>query len=157
MIKECQKIIGKGNERRVHLAVSKGKSFDKGIPLGNLFFCNKILERTGEKIAVTESICKRCEEDEKFFDNICKKVKNLPNPEEIREKNKLSTEQLAKTFIEAMKRWKGSGFKLVTKEIYIARRQLCSACTYKGKCPICGCYLWAKAALATEKCPKGKW
>jgi len=65
--------------------------------------------------------------------------------------------QMAKHFTMAMAKWSGSGFKLVDKDTYFLRRERCSLCTDKKDCPICGCKLWAKAALATEECPKGYW
>jgi hypothetical protein len=64
---------------------------------------------------------------------------------------------MAVHFTKAMAKWAKSGFKTVSKEIYLKRRQICYQCQPSGWCPHCGCNLWAKAALATEKCPENKW
>ncbi len=60
-------------------------------------------------------------------------------------------------FTKAMAKWAKSGFKTVSKEIYLKRRLACSQCQPTGRCPHCGCNLWAKAALVTENCIEGKW
>lgn len=65
--------------------------------------------------------------------------------------------QMAKHFTKAMIRWAKKGFKTVSKEVYFMRRLACSKCQPTGRCPHCGCNLWAKAALVTEKCPEDKW
>jgi hypothetical protein len=65
--------------------------------------------------------------------------------------------QLVENFSKAMIKWTKSGFKCVDKETYLKRRILCEDCTKKWTCPKCGCVLWAKAALTTEKCPDGLW
>ena len=65
--------------------------------------------------------------------------------------------QMAADFAKAMIRWSGKGFACVSKDEYIKRRSICSDCTDGWRCPHCGCMLWAKVALATEKCPEGKW
>ena len=64
---------------------------------------------------------------------------------------------MATHFSKAMVKWAKTGFKTVTKEVYIKRRLACSQCQPTGRCPHCGCNLWAKAALATEGCIEGKW
>jgi len=65
--------------------------------------------------------------------------------------------QMAAHFAKAMSKWMGAGVPVVSKEIYIKRRVACSECHDGSTCPVCGCQLWAKAALETEKCPKNKW
>ncbi len=65
--------------------------------------------------------------------------------------------ELLKHFTTAIIRWSKKGFKVVSKEVYIQRRLLCSQCQPTKKCPHCGCNLWAKVALLTEQCPLGKW
>lgn len=65
--------------------------------------------------------------------------------------------QMASDFTRAMIKWGKSGLKCVSKEDYLARRTICSKCTDGWRCPHCGCMLWAKIALATEKCPENKW
>ena len=65
--------------------------------------------------------------------------------------------QMASDFAKAMLRWGKSGLACVSKEEYVRRRSICSECTDGWRCPHCGCMLWAKVALATEKCPQGKW
>jgi hypothetical protein len=65
--------------------------------------------------------------------------------------------QMMEHFGKAMLKWSKSGFKTVDKETYIKRRQICSDCQPTGRCPHCGCNLFAKVALATETCPERKW
>jgi len=62
--------------------------------------------------------------------------------------------QMGKSFTKAMTKWAASGFEVVDEAEYIRRRQICNACHGGWRCPKCGCMLWAKAALATEKCEK---
>ena len=75
-------------------------------------------------------------------------VKPIPKP---------TIPQMLEHFAKAMVKWTASGFKTVDKETYIKRRQICSDCTPNGRCPHCGCQLFAKVALLTEKCPEKKW
>jgi hypothetical protein len=79
--------------------------------------------------------------------NLYQRKKLIPKP---------TLPQMAEHFGRAMVKWAGSGFKTVAKETYIVRRQICSDCIDGRTCPHCGCQLWAKVALATEKCPEGK-
>jgi hypothetical protein len=39
------------------------------------------------------------------------------------------------------------------------RLSICASCEYLNgqRCRACGCFVKAKAALASEKCPKNKW
>jgi len=64
---------------------------------------------------------------------------------------------MVKEFLKAMLRWALSRFAAVSIKEYFQRRVLCSDCTTKRTCPKCGCFLWLKARMATEKCPEGKW
>ena len=46
------------------------------------------------------------------------------------------------------------------KEQYIHRVRICDTCEYLDKwlrCSDCGCFVTAKTAIPTAKCPKGKW
>jgi len=60
-------------------------------------------------------------------------------------------------FSKAMTKWVRAGVPIVSKETYLKRRMLCAECHDGKTCPVCGCQLWAKAALETEKCPNGLW
>lgn len=77
------------------------------------------------------------------------------------ESRKLSTPptgmQMAEHFVKAMTKWAGKGFAMVSKEEYVNRRTECVKCSGGWRCPECGCVIWAKAALATEKCKRGLW
>jgi len=79
---------------------------------------------------------------------------------------------LGKRFSTAMLNWARSGFKLVDDETLAARRiacegdethERCSAWQSTtrgfgfGRCGKCGCVGSLKTALATEKCPLGRW
>lgn len=65
--------------------------------------------------------------------------------------------QMASNFSSAMVRWAKKGFKTVSQEVYMKRIKICSKCHGGWRCPHCGCFIKAKAALLTEKCPEGKW
>lgn len=66
----------------------------------------------------------------------------------------------------AFNQWKDSGYKLVPSKVRKERMAVCRTCEYfnpkgnggLGMCmaPGCGCSN-IRAALATYKCPKGKW
>jgi hypothetical protein len=60
--------------------------------------------------------------------------------------------QMLVHFTKAMIRWTKKGLKTVSKEEYLRRRNLCVLCSGGWRCPRCGCMLWAKAALVSEKC-----
>ena len=75
-------------------------------------------------------------------------IKDMPKP---------SITGMADSFAKAMLKWGKSGLKCVSKDEYVKRRTICAECTTSWRCPYCGCMLWAKVALATEKCPEKKW
>jgi len=81
----------------------------------------------------------------------------LPNNKIQKPCPKPTLAQMAVHFAKAMVKWTGSGFACVGKETYIKRRSICSDCTKCRTCPHCGCMLWAKVALVTEKCPEERW
>jgi len=135
--------------------------------------CNKRPEITSEQI----KICQQCKFASAKKIWCCKfgfyfkepsKIIQLPEklilpkdlyvsdkPLDMRKKPTLL--QMASDFAKAMLRWSGKGFSCVSKEEYVRRRTICSECTDGWRCPHCGCMLWAKGALATERCPEGKW
>jgi len=47
----------------------------------------------------------------------------------------------------------------VSLEVLTERRTICNTCDKNdfGRCQECGCYLWAKTRLKSEKCPIGSW
>jgi len=65
--------------------------------------------------------------------------------------------KMIRDFGSAMLRSAKEGFPPVPKLIYLSRRNRCERCTDKGRCPHCGCVLWLKCSMATEKCPLGHW
>lgn len=68
-------------------------------------------------------------------------------------------------FTSAMIRWAGAGFKTRTKKEIKKRLAICRGCSEfeNNACKKCGCFcnekeqLLNKLALASEKCPLGKW
>jgi hypothetical protein len=55
-----------------------------------------------------------------------------------------------------------AGFKaLADDETTVIRIQTCQACPHldqeSDQCSICTCFIWAKARLNLERCPKGFW
>ena len=65
--------------------------------------------------------------------------------------------QMAIHFAKAMIYWASKGLPVCTKEAYTARRLICSECQPGKSCPFCGCNLWLKTAVETEKCELHKW
>lgn len=84
----------------------------------------------------------------------CNFGKNLIKPAKPKGPTKT---QMVLHFAKAMTKWVSKGLPIVSKEVYIERRTICASCHDGSNCPICGCKLWAKTALETEKCPEGKW
>ena len=78
--------------------------------------------------------------------------------------SKLSKEKMFWNFTSSLARWVRQGLKTVSKDEFIKRMEICSACEFwdgearggLGKCKKCGCAS-AKLVLATEKCPIDKW
>jgi len=74
--------------------------------------------------------------------------------------------ELATNFTNAMTRWVGAGFRVVTRGEYDRRAAICDRCEFwdgkaragLGHCkaPGCGCTAF-KRWLATERCVLGKW
>ena len=68
-------------------------------------------------------------------------------------------------FSSAFVRWLGAGLPVRTKKQISDRLKICKSCPFlvEQRCTRCGCYcveteqLINKLALATEKCPEGKW
>jgi hypothetical protein len=64
----------------------------------------------------------------------------------------------------ALKNFTMSGFKLVTEEQLLSRREICEGCSLwngeasfgMGRCGSCGC-TGLKLQVASEKCPLNKW
>jgi tetratricopeptide (TPR) repeat protein len=59
----------------------------------------------------------------------------------------------------SMIRFLGSGFKTATSQTRDSRLLVCSTCEHHTglRCRVCRCFTSAKAALAHEECPIGKW
>jgi len=106
-------------------------------------YCEKVNKRVPPLYC--EKICKG--EYEKYISD-APKLKPYKRPKRITQ---------AKLFVRAMRKWTGSGFKVVHRDEYRKRLNKCKECTEKKTCPFCGCNLWAKAALKTEQCPLGRW
>lgn len=69
-------------------------------------------------------------------------------------------------FTAAMAKWTAAGRPMRTQDEIDARLKICQACPYldrQSNCTVCGCacvetnQVLNKLAIATEKCPKGKW
>ena len=53
-----------------------------------------------------------------------------------------------------------SGFKDADSNTYVHRLDTCLRCEHLdtlNECDICGCPIFEKAKMETEKCPKNKW
>ena len=55
--------------------------------------------------------------------------------------------------------WILAGAPVSAKEVARERLATCGACEFfiNSRCSKCGCYMAAKASMATAKCPLGKW
>ena len=92
-----------------------------------------------------------------------KSVMRLIQPADMENASLLTKAQRLRRELTA---WAKAGMPLAPKETRQARLAVCASCEYydpKGnlgmgacKAPGCGCSR-VKAALATSKCPKGKW
>ena len=89
--------------------------------------------------------------------NRCEYGKNPMVAKKKQKPKKPTITQMTIHFAKAMTKWISKGTPIVSKEVYIKRRTICSECADGRTCPVCGCQLWAKAALETEKCPNGLW
>jgi tetratricopeptide (TPR) repeat protein len=67
--------------------------------------------------------------------------------------------QMAFSAAKSMARFIGSGLKTVPAATHRQRLQTCGACVHHSglRCRICGCFTGAKARMAHEQCPLGKW
>lgn len=67
----------------------------------------------------------------------------------------------AATLAKAAGRWAASGFARTADDELARRLEACAGCELydatHGRCGVCGCFVKAKARLATEKCPAEKW
>lgn len=95
-------------------------------------------------------------------DQICSLI---PDPElKCSDVSPPSKADLAKRAARALVGFARSGFKLVSEEVLLERRETCDACPFwqgeavfgMGKCGSCGC-TGLKQVVANEKCPEGKW
>lgn len=54
-----------------------------------------------------------------------------------------------------------AGFPVVSDAVFEERMAICGSCEsfnlQEKRCLKCGCYMEAKAKMATTKCPLGKW
>jgi hypothetical protein len=59
----------------------------------------------------------------------------------------------------SMAKFLGSGFAVAPREVHRGRLEACSSCEHHTglRCLVCGCFTSAKARLAHERCPVGKW
>ena len=109
-------------------------------------------------ISYCTNICKKCDNtSQQYVDYAESRMFDIPNKLEIPKQKKPSVVMMGIHFAKAMTKWIRAGVPVVSKEEYIERRQVCAKCHDGRACPVCGCQLWAKVALETEKCPKGKW
>ena len=67
--------------------------------------------------------------------------------------------QKAKGLARSVGTWVGAGMPIATPDVVANRIALCHACDhFKGQfCAKCGCFMMAKARMATATCPDGKW
>jgi tetratricopeptide (TPR) repeat protein len=67
--------------------------------------------------------------------------------------------RMAFSAAKSMVKFLGSGLKTVPPSVHLQRLQTCTACEHHTgvRCRLCGCFTNAKARLAHEECPIGKW
>lgn len=108
--------------------------------------------------------------EEEFDDNVCRNSPGCPcvNADSAIQK----AIDMAKHFAQSMLIWGRAGFPIARDEVIAKRRAVCegrdglprcpewsNSTSYFGfgRCGKCGCYGGLKTAVATEKCPLGKW
>jgi hypothetical protein len=72
--------------------------------------------------------------------------------------------EMAHNLKETLSAWARHGFPIASEEVRVERQATCDACMWwqqdaffgSGRCLKCGCSV-LKLALATAKCPIGKW
>ncbi|OHB60916.1 MAG: hypothetical protein A2167_09215 [Planctomycetes bacterium RBG_13_46_10] len=148
MLKTCQKPVGENKKA----AISNGKQQAKI----QLYHCLKAAELTGVSVAVDDDFCRHCEENDNFG-LMCRKLVKLEAQEKKRVIKPPTLAQMAKSFARAMVVWAKTGCKLVSRDFYYVRRQICFKCQPSGWCPYCGCNLFFKAALANMECALSNW
>lgn len=95
---------------------------------------------------------------------LCKKCGKMTRVEQ-KEKNGRPTFssaiQTASSFMETMKDFATSGFKVSDDEKYQKRIEICMGCDSFDKqalrCTECTCFMQTKAKIDSAKCPLGKW
>jgi len=102
-------------------------------------------------------VCGRTATTYKEYKEQLKNIHDSGNRKSKKKTKKPTVTQMMLQFAKAMAKWVSKGLPVVSKEKYIERRKICSACYDGRSCPVCGCNLAAKVALETEKCPKDKW
>lgn len=79
----------------------------------------------------------------------------------IDEKEYPSLAQMAGSFAKEATKFLSKGMPVVTKEEFNRRMGICEACekfnAESRRCFVCGCFMDAKAKMATTKCKIGKW
>lgn len=123
-----------------------------------------ILEARGESGAGLRAACETSAKRDAFRRMAIRKAgghapepEPPPRPRPVPPPLRTRARSLGKSVV----RWAASGFARATPDEYDRRRAICQACELydaeKDRCTKCGCGLKAKPALATEKCPIGKW
>jgi hypothetical protein len=94
------------------------------------------------------------------------KLEAMPVPEKPVELQKPNWLIRGWNFTTAMAKWTAAGMKMRSQAEIDARLAICQACPYldrQSTCTVCGCacvetnQVLNKLAIATEKCPMGKW
>lgn len=97
-----------------------------------------------------------------IMDQICK---SIPDPEnKCVDATPPTKAELLVRATRALGNFLRSGFKTVTNEQLLSRREVCESCSFWkgeaafgiGRCGSCGCY-GLKLYAASENCPQGKW
>lgn len=103
-------------------------------------------------------VCKTC--GWKFHKIAHRPCKDKTSQPKQRDKNSMPpVKQQAWNLAVSLKDFVSDGFKLVDKEDYEARLQICDDCEFRkgNRCSKCGCNLKVKAKGRAFKCPEDKW
>ena len=72
---------------------------------------------------------------------------------------KIGAIAMAKNLGKSLVDWSASGFQVCNEEQLQNRLNICASCEFmsESRCLKCGCFIQAKARLATSVCPINKW
>lgn len=120
----------------------------------NRFFCRHLHVRSRNNI-VTAQFCGDCTKRT----TPCDTPRTVPPDPDSLVSKEPTFFQMAWNITSSLAAFVTDGAKLVDKEMYAARLEVCDACDQRSgnRCGSCGCMLSLKAAGRAFECPLNKW